>query len=213
MGQINKPIYGQLYRVNIQLKRKKLNSIWIDDSLVILNKKNASQVLKYGTPVDMSFQDNFRDFVLQLFTDTVMEVSEGKTNTMQEVFKDIIAHKGNLGSGDADLWRLIDFNAKMCKKMTSTTGEKKVAKGTVICNPTFSENEFLCYLGKNNWLVVDKHLNKGDWTVNLNTSIEAGIEYQIENNNKSTLIIPAEKVLNHGVWVTRVDLKVLGLEL
>lgn len=54
MGDLkNKPVYGQLYKLESQLQRNSLNSIWLDDSYIILNENNESEVKREGYPIEI----------------------------------------------------------------------------------------------------------------------------------------------------------------
>lgn len=211
----NKSVYGQLYKLNAQLQRKSLNSIWLDDSYIILNDNNESEVKREGYPVEIS-QDVCWEYISHLFTDTVYGLLNGKDTN--KVLNNIINNKvpivDSLSRNGLSLQipTAIITNAKIFKNMRATRNQQKIAKGSLICCPG-QKNEFWLYLGSDLWFVPTIGYNKGAWSTVLTSGLVEQLKEQLNKLDDKRIIYHNRiEILNSGVLVTKMDLSNFNLK-
>lgn len=208
-------VYGQLYKLNAQLHRKSLNSIWLDDSYIILNENNESEVKREGYPVEIS-QDVCWEYISNLFTDTVYGLLNGKDTN--KVLNNIINNKvpivDSLSRNGLSLQipTAIITNANIFKNMRATRNQQKISKGSLICCPG-QKNEFWLYLGSDLWFVPAIGYNKGSWSTVLTSGLVEQLKEQLNKlDDKRIIYHNRVEILNSGVLVTKMDLSNFNLK-
>lgn len=193
------PVYGQLYKLDKEVEKKKLNGISLKNNLAILGYIGKENILKHGELVPIN--KNLSYYGAELFTRTVFSRSIGSTLSINGILKNLIDKKVDFG-GDESQKEKFSLYAQDLMKFKST--RNKLEKGDLICNPNL-DNQFLLYLGQDNWLKIGMTLNHAH--INVLFGLRLLVEKEMKQFNRDNVInIPANEVLHKGVLIDKFDL-------